>query len=526
MAELHVDPADVGPRIQAALMSAASALAAPAAIVPPEPPGSDPVSVVATNRVAVNASKLSAQLLAGIAKIAAGESAVAAALRGYVQVDGEGAARVSGVAGAGGAAPDVPSMNLVVPPAVQIPDLPLDMLAALATVPGEPDVVDLALQGGAGAAGLEGHAAAWDSVASGLNQAAQSLHELVGSLPASWKGPTSEALSARLNEFGHWMNTAASAAGDHANSARQVSSRWSRAVQDHPRAHDYAEARQRYLSAAARANSGDVGAAQEAAKQEGLMGQMKTTSSQTMSSYGAGGGGADEHVNGPGDSPRIADGDPALPRHGVKKIGSVDGSGDEDLLSGLADDGSDPMNQSGQAAGQMLQTLLSIPTQVGQALGQVAGQFGQQLQQAGQQVGQVAQQIGSGMNPSSGTSGSGGGGTPRNPLGSLRSGAGGAGGGSGRTMPASLPQQAPAPAPVPPASTTAVPTGSSVRGGAGPGGAGMMPMGMMPPGSRNAEDKEIDRNTDWFPDEQLVKDDVEVSEPIAGQRKRARPTET
>ena len=94
-------------------------------------------------------------------------------------------------------------------------------------------------------------------------------------------------------------------------------------------------------------------------------------------------------------------------------------------------------------------------------------------------------------------------------------------------MPAGLPEQAAPPAPAPPpASTTAVPTTAVPRGGGAAMGGGMMPMGMMPHGNKGADGKEIDRNPEWFPDEPLVKDSVEVSEPIAGQRKRSRPAET
>jgi hypothetical protein len=55
------------------------------------------------------------------------------------------------------------------------------------------------------------------------------------------------------------------------------------------------------------------------------------------------------------------------------------------------------------------------------------------------------------------------------------------------------------------------------------GGMGMMPMNR---GHGGDSGKELPRNAEWFPDEQLVKDEAEVSEPVAGQRRRARPTET
>ena len=96
MAGVRVDPAEVGPRLAAALSAAAAALSAPAAIPPPLPPGSDPVSVAATNRVAVNAAKLSSQLAAGIPRLSEGGQAVTAALTGYVVTDAEGAANVGG----------------------------------------------------------------------------------------------------------------------------------------------------------------------------------------------------------------------------------------------------------------------------------------------------------------------------------------------------------------------------------------------------------------------------------------------
>ena len=93
-------------------------------------------------------------------------------------------------------------------------------------------------------------------------------------------------------------------------------------------------------------------------------------------------------------------------------------------------------------------------------------------------------------------------------------------------MPASLPEQAPAAAPPPASSSTTAPsTGAGARPG-GLGGSGMMPMGMMPHNRGGEGDKEAARNKDWFPDEPLVADEPEVSEPVAGQRRRVRPTET
>ncbi len=534
MAGVRVDPAEVGPRLAAALSAAAAALSAPAAIPPPLPPGSDPVSVAATNRVAVNAAKLSSQLAAGIPRLSEGGQAVTAALTGYVVTDAEGAANVGGQGTPAAAAAAVTPSDIPAPPAVTIPDLPFDMPAALATVPAEPDMVDLALRSGAGESGLEPHATGWDTAATNLTQAAQSLQQIAGGLPASWQGQDAEALSVKLQDFGRWMENSATAAGAQANSARQVASHWSTAVADHPRAEDYEQTRQLFLAAAARANAGDPRGASEAAQHEGEMTQMKEVSAKTMTTFGQGAGGTNEDVNHPGDSPRIGgDGDPHLPHQGAKELGTVD-----DPLSQAADPTGqgDPANQTGQLAGQMMQTLMSIPTQVASAIGQSLGQVGQQIQQAGQQATQAASQAASqlgnamGGSPSSGA----GGGSPRNPLSKLGSGGdplgglgGGGGAGGGRTMPAGLPEQAAPPAPAPPpASTTAVPTTAVPRGGGTPMGGGMMPMGMMPHGNKGADGKEIDRNPEWFPDEPLVKDNVEVSEPIAGQRKRSRPTET
>jgi hypothetical protein len=53
---------------------------------------------------------------------------------------------------------------------------------------------------------------------------------------------------------------------------------------------------------------------------------------------------------------------------------------------------------------------------------------------------------------------------------------------------------------------------------------GMMPMGGA--GVGGGGDKEMPRNVEWFPDEALVTDEPEVSEAVAGQRRRPRPTET
>lgn len=256
MAGVRVEPDEVGPRIAAALSAAAAALSAPAAIAPPLPPGSDPVSVAATNRVAVNAAKLSAQLAAGIPRLSEGGQLVAAALTGYGVTDAQGAASVGGQGTPAAAAAAVTPSDIPAPPVVAVPDLPFDMPSALATVPAAPDVVDLALRSGAGESGLEAHATGWDAAATNLTQAAQSLQQLAGGLPASWEGRDAETLSVKLQDFGRWMENSATAAGAQANSARQVASHWSTAVADHPRAEDYERARQLYSAAVSRAAAG------------------------------------------------------------------------------------------------------------------------------------------------------------------------------------------------------------------------------------------------------------------------------
>lgn len=526
---MEVDPAVVGPQIGQVLASAAAALSGSAAIAPPLPPGADPVSIAAANRVAVNGGKLSAQLAGGITRLAEGGQAVAAALQRYIVADAQGAAKVAGSGSAVGAASQFVPLDIPAPPAVAIPDLPCDIPAALATVPAEPDVVDMALRSGAGHAGMEEHATSWDVTAADLAAAAQSLHELAGGLPASWQGQDSEKLSARLSAFGQWMEHSATAARAQAGSARAVSEHWSTAVQKHPRAEAYEEQRQLFMQAAARAAAGDLHGAADAAKAEGVMSQMKSDSASTMTSFGNAAGGVNDKVNLMGDSPRISgDGDPHLPHQSAKELGTA--AADDDLLSGLGLGGDgDSANQSGQAAGSAMQSVLSIPEQIASALGQSLNQASQPLQQASQAASGLGSGLGSGM-PGGGMPG---GGSPRNPLSKMGSegsplgglGAGG-GGGGGRTMPASLPEQLSPPAAAAPPATNAVPTAAAPPRGGSPMGGSMMPMGMMPHGAKSGEGQELDRNTDWFPDEPLVKDDVEVSQPIAGQRKRDRPSET
>lgn len=523
MAGVRVDPATAGPQIAATLNTVAAALSAPALIPPPVPPGADPVSVAAANHVAVNSGKLSAQLAGGVPRLAAGAKAVTAALQAYVTNDAQGAAMVSGKGGGAAAAVEaVTSIDIPVPPTVAIPDLPIDMPAAMAATVGEPDVIDTALQSGAGQAGLEAHALAWDGAAAEISAAAQSLHSLAGQLPATWEGQDATALVSRLQTFAQWMDNSASAASSHAGSARQVGAHWSTAVGNHPRAEDYAQTRSQYFAAASR---GDVA---EASQREGELVQMKEASAQAINTYGDEAGGTNMKAKEPGDSPRVSgDGDPHVPNKPAEEYGSID---TDELMAGNADDVGDAGEATGKAAGDSMQSAMQIPSQVANAVGQSMGKAGQQLQQVGQQASQAASQLGSGMggSPASGL----GSGMPRNPLSKLGSGGSGlggfgGGGGGGRTLPASLPEQVSAAPPVAaPTSTTASPMAGAAGAGRSGMGGGMMPMGMMPPRNGSGEGTELDRNEEWFPDEALVKDEAETTEPIAGQRKRSRPTET
>lgn len=522
MAGVRVDPASAGPQIAATLNAAAAALSAPALIPPPAPAGTDPVSVAAANHVAVNSGRLSSQLAGGIPRLAAGAKAVTAALQAYVTNDAQGAAMVFGKGGgAAAAAAAIAGLDIPTPPSVTIPDLPIDMPAALAATVGEPDVLDAALRSGAGQTGLEAHALAWDGAASNLTAAAQSLHSLAGQLPATWEGKDSTALTSRLQGFARWMDESASAATSHAASARQVGAHWNTALGSHPRAENYEQTRSQYLGAMSR---GDAG---EASQREGELIDMKTASTKAINTYGEEAGGTNMKSKQPGDSPRVSgDGDPHVPNKPAEDYGAID---TDDLLSGDAAD--DAGEATGKAAGNSMESAMQIPSQIANSLGQSLGKAGQQLQQVGQQASQAASQLGSGMggSPSSGM----GSGMPRNPLSKLGSGGSGlsglgGGGGGGRTLPASLPEQLSAP-PAAAASTSSTATpmaGASGSAGRSGMGGGMMPMGMMPRGSSGGEGKEIDRNEEWFPDEALVKDEAETTEPIAGQRKRVRPTET
>lgn len=533
-ARVRVDPDAAGPQIGAALTAAAAALTAPAAIPPPVPAGMDPVSVAAANHITVNAGQLSAQLAAGAGRLAEGAQTVATALGRYVASDAYGAALVGGSGGGGNIAGAIAGIDIPVPPAVDIPDLPIDIPAALAAVPPEPDVVDEALRGGAGEGGLEAHAAAWTSAAAQLGESGQSIQQLAGSLPVSWSGPAGEALSGRLAEFGRWMEHSSTAASAHAAAVRRCGSHWSTAVDSHPRAETYRGTQRVMLVAARRAAAGDPNGAAEAARAEAELARMKEQSVQAMNSYGQSAGGANAAVERPGDSPRVSgDGDPHLPDKRAEELGTV--AGDDPQASAAGD--------TGDAAGTSLQggmnSLMQLPSSLANSVGQSLSKAGQSLGQAGQQPAQAASQLGnmlgSGSPAGGGTPAGGGspmGGVPRGgSLGKLGDGGaglgGGGAGGGGRTMPASLPEQQGRPAAVEPApAASAMPTGRMPKTSGTGGMGGMMPMGMMPHGRKGSAGKELDRNPEWSPDEPLVKDEPEVSEPIAGQRKRARPTET
>ncbi|EUA17453.1 PPE family protein [Mycobacterium xenopi 3993] len=152
------------------------------------PAGSDPVSVAAANRAAVNSAKLSGHLAGGIKRLADGAQAVTTALNGYVVTDEAGAAEINGGTAGAAAGAAIGAINLPSPPAVDIPNVPVDIPAALASVPADPATVDEALTTGAGAGGLEGHAAAWDGVATQLRTIGAEFRTLGSSLPASWAG--------------------------------------------------------------------------------------------------------------------------------------------------------------------------------------------------------------------------------------------------------------------------------------------------------------------------------------------------
>lgn len=533
MADLRVDPAEVGPRLAAALSAAAAALAAPAGIAPPLPPGADPVSVAAANRVAVESAKLSGHLAGGISRLIEGAQAVTTALTGYVVTDAAGAAGIIGSSAAGASAA-IPAINIPSPPVVDIPNVPVDIPAALATVPADPATVDDALTAGAGQGALEGHAAAWDGMAAQLHNVASELATLGSNPPGSWDGPAAQNLSQRLLEFGDWMHTSGDSATTHADGTRQVGGLYQDAVNLHPRSADVRNTQQALLNAASRAAAGDPVAAAQAAGEEAKLAKMKEQSAMVMTRYGQGASGIKD-VPHPGDSPRIGgDGDPHLPNKPAKDLGSVD-----DPQSGDS-----PAQQLGETTGQSVQevmsTLTEVPSQVANAVGQALGKAGQSLGQVGQQAGQAASQLGQVLGGGSPLSGPGksstgnplsGPGSGSDPLADsgLGSGDGGAGGGgAGGTMPAALPEQlSPATQAAPPPQSPAPPSAVPRTSAPPVSGMGGTPMGMMPMGRHGGEsDKELPRNPEWFPDEPLVKDEPEVSDAVAGQHRRPRPTET
>jgi hypothetical protein len=524
VAELSVNPADAGARLAAVLSAAAAVLAAAAGIPPAPPPGMDPISLTATNQVAVNSAQLSAHLAAAIHRLIEGSEAVVAALSDYVVTDAAGAAGIMGSA-AGSAAAAVAGMAIPSPPVVAIPNLPLSIPAALATVPADPGILDELLTAGAGPGGLEAHAAAWDAMASQLQAIAGDVRALGSSLPASWDGPAAQSLVQRLGSFGDWMNESGESATSHASGVRQVGSHYTNAHNRHPRAIQVQTAQRDLLTAAGR---GDIPGA-TAAEQKLL--EYKERSLVTMAGYSQGVTGNDPQL--PGEAPHIGgNGGPRQPR-------TPGGSGDpqEDPLAGTpghlpgTSAPADPA-QAGSTAksptqdmSSLMSTFTQIPTQIASAAGQALGTVGQTVGQIPQQVGQLAGQLGSVLSgaksPANGLPKTG---DPLKGLGGVGAKGGGAGGGAGAggTMPAGLPEQfSPAqPATQPTAAPPSVPTSTS---GSGMGGMGMMPMNR---GHGGDSGKELPRNAEWFPDEQLVKDEAEVSEPVAGQRRRARPTET
>lgn len=565
MAELRVDPADVGPRIAVALQSAAAALAAPAAIAPPLPAGADPVSAAAAGRVATHAAALSGHLAGGISRLAQGAAAVTKALSAYVVTDAAGAARIDGHS-ASAAAETVAAIAIPAVPSIEIPSVPVDPVAAVASLPGDPAVIDDALHAGAAESGLHAHASAWDSAAAQLHTAATEMRTLGATLPASWSGTAGQNLTSRLGEFSDWLTSSAEAARSHADNARQAAQMYRSAVNSHPRATDVRNTQEALLAAVRRASAGDVTAVPVALDEEAKLAQMKQQSVTAMAQYGQGAGGLTPATT-PGDSPKIGDGDPHLPDKSADGVQAEDGQSGDELDEGLgdgeaADDpqalngltGSASPDQLSQAASQsmqqMLGTVTQMPTQMAQAVGQALNSSGQQLGQVGQQASQAVSQLGQVLGGSQLSSagraaassagadagaglldalgaGGGGAGDLGAGLGDLGAGAGDFGAG---TVPAGLPEQLPAPAAAAAAAETAAttsvprPTGPAVAGGM----AGGMPMGMMPMAGRGAGDgnKDMPRNTDWFPDEALVKDEPEVSEAVAGQRRRPRPTQT
>lgn len=565
MAELRVDPADVGPRIALALQAAATALAAPAAIAPPLPAGADPVSAAAAGRVATNAATLSGQLAGGISRLAQGAQAVTKALAGYVSTDAAGAARIDGHAAAAAAAETVAAIVIPSVPAIEVPSVPMDAAAAVASLPADPAVIDDALHAGPAESGLHAHASAWDAAAAQLHTAATEMRTLGATLPASWSGTTAENLTSRLGQFSDWLTSSADSARAHADTTRQAATMYRSAVNAHPRATDVRNTQQALLAAVRRAAAGDPTAVPVALDEEAKLAQMKEQSATAMSQYGQGAGGLSPAAT-PGDSPRIGDGDPHIPDKPADGVDAGDDSSGDDpeaalkdgqavddpqSLDGLSGGSSDQLSQTAsQSMQQLLGTMTQMPSQMAQAVGQALNSSGQQLGQVGQQASQAVSQLGqvlggSPLSASRSAASSAGLGDAAGGLADALGGAGGAAGDLGAglgdlgagagdfgagTVPAGLPEQLPPPAAASAAATEAAATTSMPRpvGPTTAGMAGGMPMGMMPMAGRGAGEagKEMPRNPDWFPDEPLVKDEPEVSEAVAGQRRRPRPTQT
>jgi PPE-repeat protein len=527
MAELRVNPADAGARLAAVLSAAASVLAAAAGIPPAPPPGMDPVSLTATNQVLVNSAQLSAHLAAAIHHLIAGAEAVVSALSNYVASDAEGAAGIMGST-AGSVAAALTDLAIPSPPVIDIPDLPLNMPAALATVPLDPAMVDDLLTAGTGPGGMEAHAAAWDALAAQLQAIASDVRAVGSTLPASWDGPAAQSLAQRLSEFGDWMNRGGESAISHASGVRQVGNHYTNTYNRHPRAIQVRTAQQELMSAASR---GDIATA--VAKENELLG-YKERSMVTMAGYSEGAGTEPQL---PGEAPHIAGTpgrrQPRTPGRGPQEqeIEDLGAAADPHAEGRLADPkGAEagPASKSPmQDMGSLLSTFTQIPTQIASAAGQAMGTVGQMAGQIPQQASQIAGQLGSVLSGAK---------SPLNNLantgdplkglggGAKGGGAGGGGAGAGGTMPAGLPEQF---SPAQPAAqpTTAPPAGVNAGATSGTGGMGM---GMMPMGRGMGGEgaKALPRNAEWFPDEALVKDEAEVSEPVAGQRRRARPTET
>ena len=574
MAEVRVSPGEVGARIAQALHAAAQALASPAAIAPPIPAGADPVSVAAAGRMSANAATLSAQLASGLPRIAVGAAAVSAALGGYESTDAAGAALVSGYAAGGGGAANValPAVEMPAVPVVDVGALPVDAGAALASLPGDPAVIDEALHAGAAEAGLHAHAQAWDTAAMQLHTAADGLQSLRAGMGQAWSGDAAESLGGRLDRFGQWMTASAASAQTHAESAREAAQLYRTAVNSHPRADEVRSTEQTLLAAVRRAAAGDLSAVGQAQAAEVRLAQLKEQSVSAMTGYGQGVTGL-VPVDHPGESPSLGEGggpagakDGGESEDGTELSDGVEGGdefGDDSLEAagegldgGLLDPQSGPASPGelagvgGQLKDQLMGPMMQLPTQLastaGPALSAPAQQIGQVGQQATQMVSQLGQSLAGSPVGSLGRTAGGVGGGDRSGLGAADLGGlgggggdlggfggdlgGGGGGGAdfgGGTVPAGLPAQPAPPVPSPPPSTgpvsvprTTVPVAGGMVGG--------MPMGMMPMAGRGGGDgdKELPRNTEWFPDEPLVTDEPVVAEAVAGQRRRPRPQET